>query len=75
MAIDNVKNIMRPARKRESSCKTHAEKRVREVYILYVKQLTDVEMLTQNVIRPIQKYWQERVVRLRRSMRWSALLR
>ncbi len=26
-----------------------------EVYILYVKQLTDVEMLTQNVIRPIQK--------------------
>lgn len=60
MAIGNVKTLCDRLEKENHLVKRVLKSEYGEVYILYVKQLTDVEMLTQNIIRPIQKYWQER---------------
>lgn len=58
MAINNARELCMRLEKENGLVKRVLKSGCGEVYILYVKQLTDIDMLTQNIIRPIQMYWQ-----------------
>ncbi len=60
MPIQNVKAFCNRVEKEQNIIKRVLKSEYGEVYILYVKQLTNVEMLTLNVIKPIRKYWREK---------------
>ncbi|HIV02629.1 MAG TPA: spore germination protein [Candidatus Aphodoplasma excrementigallinarum] len=60
MPIQNVKAFCDRVEKNQNIIKRVLKSEYGEVYILYVKQLTDVEMLTLNVIRPIRAHWREK---------------
>ena len=60
MPIQNVKAFCDRVEKEQNIIKRVLKSEYGEVYILYVKQLTNVEMLTLNVIKPIRKYWREK---------------
>lgn len=56
MAIKDIKKLCSDMEK-NNVVKRVLKSEYGEVYILYVRQLTDIELLTQNVILPIQRFW------------------
>ena len=60
MAITNVKALCDRLEKQHNIIKRVLKSEHGEVYILYVKQLTDVDKLAFDIIKPIRRYWREK---------------
>lgn len=57
MAIINAKKLCDDMEKNNSVIQRVLKSKYGEIYIIYVKQLNDIDLLTLNVVKPIQKYW------------------
>lgn len=59
MAIKDAKWLCDDMQKNNNVKQRIIKSEYGEVYIIYVKQLTDIPLLSEHVIHPIQKFWRE----------------
>ncbi len=57
MAITDVKKLCDDIQKNNNVKKRVLKSKNGEVYIIYVKQLCDIYLLSEHIIKPIQHYW------------------